>query len=147
MNTMSQSNLLTPLLLHTGQHYDENMARVFFDQLKIPRPDFELEVGSGTNPWQVGEICRRFEQVLNEVEPDVVLVVGDVNSTVACSLTAAYRRIPVVHVEAGLRSYNPSMPEENNRIITDHLSSLFNSKGFRSDNNYLTLDRELFRVI
>ena len=115
---------LSPLLVHTGQHYDPEMNRVFFEQLGIPRPDIDLEAGSGTLAAQVSEIIRRIDPVLEQRRPDAVLVVGDVNSTVACALAAAYRGIPVIHVEAGLRSFDRSMPEEINRITTDRLSDL-----------------------
>ncbi|MFQ5716407.1 MAG: non-hydrolyzing UDP-N-acetylglucosamine 2-epimerase [Nitrospinales bacterium] len=121
---MRKTDDIHPRLLHTGQHYDDNMNRVFFEQLEIPKPDFELEVGSGTNAWQVGEIIKRFEAALNREKPDAVLVVGDVNSTVACALVATYQRIPVIHVEAGLRSFDRTMPEEINRTLTDRLSGL-----------------------
>lgn len=124
MEQMLQSPAITPFLLHTGQHYDDNMSRVFFDQLGIPKPDLDLGVGSESNVNQIGEILKRVDPVLEQEKPDAVLVVGDVNSTMACALAASYRKVPVVHVEAGLRSFDRSMPEEINRIITDRLSSL-----------------------
>lgn len=113
-----------PLVVHTGQHYDEKMSQVFFDDLHLPRPDINLEVGSGTHAQQTAQVMLRFEPVLVEHQPDIVLVVGDVNSTVACSLVAAKLHIPVAHVEAGLRSGDRTMPEEINRIVTDVLSDL-----------------------
>lgn len=109
-------------LVHTGQHYDVAMNEQFFRQLSIPAPDVSLEVGSGTHAVQTAEIMKRFEPVVDREAPDAVLVVGDVNSTIACSLVAAKKGIRVVHVEAGLRSRDRSMPEEINRILTDQLS-------------------------
>lgn len=109
------------VLVHTGQHYDYAMNEAFFTQLGIPAPDVSLEVGSGSHAVQTAEIMRRFEPVLDEHQPNVVLVVGDVNSTIACALVAAKRGVKVVHVEAGLRSYDRDMPEEINRVLTDQL--------------------------
>ncbi len=111
-------------LVHTGQHYDEAMKDAFFRQLQIPEPDIDLGVGSGTHAVQTAEIMRRFEPVVDEVAPDVVLVVGDVNSTIACALVATKKDIAVVHVEAGLRSGDRRMPEEINRVLTDQISDL-----------------------
>ncbi len=113
---------ITWKLLHTGQHYDVNMNKVFFEQLRIPRPHFNLEVGSGSNPRQVGEILSRTEAIVDQERPDALLVVGDVNSTIGCALVAAYKGIAVIHVEAGLRSFDRSMPEEINRILTDRIA-------------------------
>lgn len=111
-------------LLHTGQHYDEAMKDAFFRQLQIPEPDIDLGVGSGTHAQQTAEIMRRFEPVVDDLAPDLVLVVGDVNSTIACALVAAKKAIAVVHVEAGLRSWDRRMPEEINRVLTDQISDL-----------------------
>jgi len=111
-------------LVHTGQHYDEAMKDAFFRQLNIPEPDIDLGVGSGTHAVQTAEIMRRFEPVLDELSPDLVLVVGDVNSTIACALVATKKDVAVVHVEAGLRSGDRRMPEEVNRVLTDQISDL-----------------------
>ncbi|MCA1979531.1 MAG: UDP-N-acetylglucosamine 2-epimerase (non-hydrolyzing) [Thiobacillus sp.] len=111
-------------LLHTGQHYDAAMSDGFFADLGIPRPDHHLEVGSGSHAVQTAEVMKRFEPVLESVQPQAVLVVGDVNSTLACALVAAKRGVRVIHVEAGLRSYDRSMPEEINRVLTDQISDL-----------------------
>jgi len=113
-----------PVLVHTGQHYDERMSRLFFDQLGIPRPDVNLEVGSASHAVQTAEIMKRFEPVVEQYRPDVVLVVGDVNSTVACALVAVKLGVKVAHVEAGLRSFDRTMPEEINRLLTDAISDL-----------------------
>jgi len=110
------------LLVHTGQHYDAKMSQLFFDELNIPKPDVNLEVGSGSHAVQTAEVMKRFEPVVLEFKPDYVLVVGDVNSTIACGLVAVKLGIKLIHVEAGLRSFDRSMPEEINRFIVDHLS-------------------------
>lgn len=111
-------------LVHTGQHYDRDMSDVFFEELEIPKPDHYLEVGSGSHAEQTAKIMTRFEAVCLQEQPDLVLVVGDVNSTLACSLVAKKLQVQVAHVEAGLRSGDLSMPEEINRIVTDALSDL-----------------------
>ena len=125
MRAFSQStSALSARLLHTGQHYDAAMKHSFFDQLHIPEPDIDLGVGSGSHAQQTADIMKRFEPVLDECPPAAVLVVGDVNSTIACALVAVKKGIPVIHVEAGLRSGDRQMPEEINRILTDQLSDL-----------------------
>jgi len=111
-------------LVHTGQHYDAQMNQQYLDALGIAAPEYNLEVGSASHAVQTAEIMRRFEPVIDAETPSAVLVVGDVNSTVACALVAAKKCVPVVHVEAGLRSYDRSMPEEVNRVLTDQLSDL-----------------------
>ena len=113
-----------PLLVHTGQHYDEKMSELFFEQLGIPRPDLNLEIGSGSHAVQTAEIMRAFEQVMLDERPDAVLVVGDVNSTIACGLVAVKLGAKLIHVEAGLRSRDRGMPEEINRLLTDAISDL-----------------------
>ena len=111
-------------LVHTGQHYDVAMNQQYFDALGIPSPDINLDVGSGSHAIQTAEVMRRFEPALDEVKPTAVLVVGDVNSTIACALVATKKGIPVIHVEAGLRSFDRAMPEEINRVLTDQMSDL-----------------------
>ena len=111
-------------LVHTGQHYDPAMSDSFFEQLGIPRPDVNLEVGSASHAVQTADIMRAFEPVLDLERPRAVLVVGDVNSTIACALVAAKKGVKVIHVEAGLRSFDRAMPEEINRVLTDQISDL-----------------------
>src|SRR5436309_5350803 len=127
----SQVETIRHILVHTGQHYDELMSGSFFSDLNLPKPDIHLGVGSGSHAIQTSEIMKKFEEVLLGRKPDVVVVVGDVNSTLACALVTAKisfdsagSRPVIVHVEAGLRSFDRSMPEEFNRILTDHVSDL-----------------------
>lgn len=135
---------LPALLVHTGQHYDKDMSDRLFEDLRLPRPDINLEVGSGTHSVQTAEVMRRFEPVVDERKPSCVLVVGDVNSTLACALVASKKNVLVAHVEAGLRSYDRGMPEEVNRILTDQISDRLyttersaegnlNAEGIKSD--------------
>ncbi|UCC14568.1 MAG: UDP-N-acetylglucosamine 2-epimerase (non-hydrolyzing) [Gammaproteobacteria bacterium] len=112
------------LLIHTGQHYDEKMSDLFFRQLGLPKPDINLEIGSASHAVQTADIMKAFEPIVIEEQPDAVLVVGDVNSTIACGLVSVKLGIPLIHVEAGLRSGDRSMPEEINRILTDSISDL-----------------------
>jgi UDP-N-acetylglucosamine 2-epimerase (non-hydrolysing) len=127
------------IVVHTGQHYDFNMSDVFFQQLGLAPPDFNLQVGSGSHARQTAEIMTRFEPLLPDLSPDLVLVYGDVNSTVAAALVCSKLRIPVGHVEAGLRSFDRSMPEEINRVLTDQLADLLFTP---SDDGNLNLARE-----
>ncbi len=123
------SGQVTAYLVHTGQHYDHSMKAAFFQQLQIPEPAVDLGVGSGSHAEQTATIMLRFEPILDQVQPCAVLVVGDVNSTIACGLVAVKKHIPVIHVEAGLRSGDRTMPEEINRVLTDQISdSLFTTE-------------------
>ena len=112
------------VLIHTGQHYDASMSKVFFEELDIPVPDHNLEVGSGSHAEQTAKMLQRIEAVVVQARPQCLLVYGDTNSTVAGALCASKLGIPVAHVEAGMRSYNRAMPEELNRVVTDHLSDI-----------------------
>ena len=130
-----QASAFQQVLIHTGQHYDENMSAVFFKQLGLPKPDVDLGVGPGTHAGQTARVMLAFEKVVLEQRPDLILVVGDVNSTLACALVAAKLVIPVAHVEAGLRSFDRQMPEEINRILTDAVSDYLFTTSLIADEN------------
>lgn len=123
------------ILLHTGQHYDDNMSKVFFDDLGMPKPDIYLGIGSGSHAYQTATVMIEFEKICQEKEPSMVVVVGDVNSTVACSIVCAKLTIPCAHVEAGLRSFDREMPEEINRILTDSVADLLLTPSPDGDEN------------
>lgn len=118
----TKQKLIEHILVHTGQHYDTKMSKIFFKQLDLPEPDYYLNIGSGSHAEQTGRIMIEFEKVLLKEKPNLIIVVGDVNSTIACSLAACKLNIKVAHIEAGLRSYDRKMPEEINRILTDSIS-------------------------
>ena len=122
--TASKEQQVDQLFVHTGQHYDRMMSALFFDQLGLPKPDINLGIGSGSHGEQTGRIMETFEKVLVRDRPDMVIVVGDVNSTMACAIDARKLGIPVAHVEAGLRSRDLTMPEEINRMVTDTIADL-----------------------
>src|SRR2546425_7151834 len=123
------------LLVHTGQHYDANMSDIFFEQLGMPRPDVNLDVGSGSHAVQTAQIMMKFEELVLKDRPDLVLVYGDVNSTVAATLVCAKLGIKVGHVEAGLRSFDREMPEEINRLVTDQLADILFTPSPDGDEN------------
>ena len=130
-----ENGVFRPVLVHTGQHYDILMSEIFFRELNIPDPDVNLEVGSGTHAQQTAGVMTRFEEFCQKDRPDWVVVVGDVNSTMACTLVAAKLGIPVAHVEAGLRSFDRTMPEEINRLVTDALADLLFTPSPDADEN------------
>ena len=135
MRALNQHRDVRQSLVHTGQHYDSNMSDVFFSRLDIPAPDVNLDVGSGSHALQTAEIMSRIEPVLLERKPDIVLVYGDVNSTVAAALVCSKLLIRIAHIEAGLRSFDRSMPEEVNRIVTDRLADLLFTPSADGDQN------------
>ncbi len=139
LSALKQYPKIKQTLIHTGQHYDTNMSDVFFQQLEIPAPDVNLGVGSGSHARQTAEIMTRFEPIILERKPDLVLVYGDINSTVAAALVCSKILIPVGHVEAGLRSFDRTMPEEINRLVTDQLADLLFTPSEDGDKN---LERE-----
>ncbi len=124
MDALRSNGNFQTLLVHTGQHYDENMSKSFFGELGLPEPNVNLEVGSASHAVQTARIMERFEPVVLDFKPDFVLVVGDVNSTIACGLVAVKLGVKLIHVEAGLRSFDRTMPEEVNRVLTDSISEL-----------------------
>jgi len=135
IEAMQKQDDIPQQLLHTGQHYDDKMSQIFFDELGIPRPDIYLGIGSGSHAEQTARVMLAFEKILLDNRPDVVVVVGDVNSTLACAITAAKLGVPVAHVEAGLRSFDRRMPEEINRIVTDALSDYLFTTSRDADEN------------
>jgi UDP-N-acetylglucosamine 2-epimerase (non-hydrolysing) len=134
-------------LVHTGQHYDENMSAAFFRDLDLPEPDRHLEVGSGTHAQMTAKVMTAFEPVVMDLQPDVVVVVGDVNSTIACTLVCSKLSIPVAHVEAGLRSRDRQMPEEINRLVTDCLADLLLTPSPDGDENLLAEGVDRSRIV
>jgi UDP-N-acetylglucosamine 2-epimerase (non-hydrolysing) len=124
-------------LVHTGQHYDDNMSKVFFDDLRLPRPDVHMGVGSGSHAEQTARVMLAFENVMKDADPDLVVVVGDVNSTMACTLVSIKLDVPVAHVEAGLRSFDRKMPEEINRMVTDILCDLLFTTSPEANDNLM----------
>ncbi len=137
MEAMAAAPGIRRLLVHTGQHYDHEMSKAFFEDLDIPEPDFFLGAGSGSHAQQTAKVMVEFEKVLEQVRPELVVVVGDLNSTLACALVSAKFLIPVAHVEAGLRSFDPAMPEEINRKLTDHVSDYLFTPSEEADENLL----------
>ena len=134
------------LLVHTGQHYDENMSKVFFDDLSMPTPDIYFGIGSGSHASQTARVMLEFEKTVNATNPELVIVVGDVNSTVACALVCAKMGIPIAHVEAGLRSFDRTMPEEINRIVTDSISDFLLTPSVEANDNLLKEGIELGKI-
>lgn len=126
---------IEPILVHTGQHFDNNMSGIFFDELNIPTPDFNLNVSSSTQTKQTAEIMSKLDDLFNDIIPDIVVVIGDVSSTLAAGLVASKMKIQLAHIEAGLRSFNKSMPEEINRIVTDHISDMLFAPSLTALNN------------
>jgi len=137
IDALKEHKSVTQVLLHTGQHYDANMSQIFFEQLALPAPDINLEIGSGSHAVQTAQTMIAFEQQVLQHRPDWVLVYGDVNSTVAATLVCAKLGIPIAHVEAGLRSFDRSMPEEVNRLVTDQLANLLLTPSPDGDTNLL----------
>jgi len=142
IQAIQSSDLLDFRLIHTGQHYDKKMSSDFFDDLNIPKPNFNLGAGSGSQAEQTAKIMTGYEDVLNEQKPNLCLVVGDVNSTMACSITAKKLHVPVAHVEAGIRSGDLRMPEEINRMVTDSISDIFFTTTGQAVDNLIKLGHD-----
>jgi UDP-N-acetylglucosamine 2-epimerase (non-hydrolysing) len=136
-HALRQNNLFNALIVHTGQHYDQNMSGDFFKELGLPKPRINLNVGSGSHARQTGRTLMAYEEVLLKNRPELVVVVGDVNATLACALAAAKLGVPVAHLEAGLRSYDRTMPEEINRLVTDTLADRLWTPSEDADKNLL----------
>lgn len=147
LKALRQHEKFEPILVDTGQHYDHEMAGIFMQQFGMGKPDFSLQVGSGTHGEQTGKILQRYEALLLEHPPSATIVIGDINSTVACALAASKLQIPVVHLEAGLRSNDRSMPEELNRIVTDHLADLLWTPSADGDENLLKSGIDKSKII
>ena len=140
-------DLIEHFLVHTGQHYDAAMSERFFKVLDIPKPDVDLGIGSGTHAEQVGNTMIAFEKVVRDWKPDWVIVVGDVNATCACSITAKKEHLNLAHIEAGLRSYDLLMPEEINRMVTDRLSDILFTTDAMADENLLKEGTSRERIV
>jgi UDP-N-acetylglucosamine 2-epimerase (non-hydrolysing) len=147
MLAASKYECFSQVLVHTGQHYDAKMSDIFFDELELPAPNHYLGVGSGSHAQQTARIMMAFEPVLEAEKPDLVLVAGDVNSTVACALVAVKLGIEVAHVEAGLRSFDWTMPEEINRILTDRISAILFTPSPDADENLLAEGIQRDRIV
>ena len=140
---------ISHILVHTGQHYDDKMSHVFFNILQIPRPHINLNIGSGTHAEQVGKTMISFEKILQEEKPDWVIVFGDVNATIACSIAAKKLHIKICHIEAGIRSFDDKMPEEINRLVTDRISDLLLTPDIIASNNLINegIDKEKVKFV
>ena len=140
---------ISHILVHTGQHYDDKMSHVFFNILQIPRPQINLNIGSGTHAEQVGKTMISFEKILQEEKPDWVIVFGDVNATIACSIAAKKLHIKICHIEAGIRSFDDKMPEEINRLVTDRISDLLLTPDIIASNNLINegIDKEKVKFV
>ena len=145
-NCMRKNNF-QQIILHTGQHYDDNMSQIFFKELGIPRPHINLKVGSSSHGVQTSIMIQKVEEVLLNHKPDAVIVYGDTNSTIATAIAASKIHIPIIHIEAGLRSFNKTMPEEVNRILCDHVSTLLFSPTKSGYDNLTKSEKEfLFKA-